>query len=69
MFGARNFITVMAGLGLFDNKAILQEYNFLSGKYIDFANQSFNNIVNDLNSTQYISHKQFLKEIREGGKS
>ena len=67
MFGARNFITVMAGLGLFNKEAILQEYNFLSSKYIDYANESFNNIVNDLNSTQYISHKQFLKQIRESG--
>ena len=67
MFGARNFITVMAGLGLFDKEAILQEYNFLSNKYIEYTNQSFHNIVNDLNSRQYISHKEFLKQIRESG--
>ncbi len=64
LFGPRNFLLVMAGLDLFDKSAILKEYNFLSDSLKQEANNLFKNIIIDLNSEKFISHKEILTKIR-----
>jgi len=65
MFSADNFIVVMAGLNLFNNNAILQEYNSLSNQIKNIAEQTLNNIIFQENTKKLIEHKKILQIIRE----
>jgi tryptophan halogenase len=65
MFNPANYIVVMAGLNLFDKKKILQEYNLLSDKYKDFANQTIGQHFYDKNSIKFMEHKKLIQIIRE----
>jgi tryptophan halogenase len=64
MFSEANFITVLAGLNLFNRDAIFQEYNFLQ----DYLKNDANNIVlqslHDENISKYFEHKEIIKIIR-----
>lgn len=65
MFSESNFIVVLAGLNLFDTKAISKEYDFLSNNLKKYSA----NLIEDikiLNSKEYLlTHKEIIKEIRE----
>lgn len=65
MFSAHNFIVVMSGLDLFDNDAILQEYNMLSDQIKGVAEQTLARIIFDENTRKLIEHKKILQIIRE----
>jgi hypothetical protein len=65
MFGSQNFITVMAGLNLFDKDAILKEYSFLSENIQNYSNSIINQEINTENETKNITHKEILKIIRD----
>ena len=65
MFWQSNFITVMSGLNLFNKKAILNEYGFLSDNVKNYAINTVNQEINIENSTKYITHKEILKIIRD----
>jgi hypothetical protein len=65
MFGPSNFITVMAGLNLFNKEAILKEYNFLSDNIKNYGNILIAQQISDQNATKYITHKEILKIIRD----
>jgi len=64
MFGPNNFITVMAGLDLFNKSAILDEYNFLSKNLKNITEYILFKITESENSENYLTHKQILKIIR-----
>ena len=65
MFGPANFITVMHGLNLFDNEAILKEYEFLSNNNKNISSDMINQAKNEDNFFKFIKHKDIIKIIRE----
>jgi len=65
MFREPNFIMVMAGLNLFNRKAILQEYNFLSDYLKTHTSNFFIKYLNEEKQFKNINHKEILKIIRE----
>lgn len=65
MFSAHNFIVVMAGLDLFDNEAILQEYNHHNQQLKNISDQTINSILFDENTRKFITHKRALEIIKE----
>lgn len=65
MFSAHNFIVVMANLNLFDNNAILQEYNSLSDQVKHMAEHTISSIIIDENTKKLIEHKKILQIIRD----
>ena len=64
MFGPNNFITVMAGLNLFNKDAILKEYNFLSDNLKDLTEKIVSTIIHKENQDIYMTHKEILTKIR-----
>jgi hypothetical protein len=64
MFLPLNFVVVMAGLNLFDNDAILNEYQFLSKNIKNNAEIMINSAVFQDQSKQYLNHKEIIKIIR-----
>jgi tryptophan halogenase len=65
MFSAHNFIVVMANLNLFDNNAILQEYNSLNDQVKHMAEHTISSIIIDENTKKLIEHKKILQIIRD----
>jgi hypothetical protein len=65
IFGPSNFISVMAGLNLFNKEAILKEYSFLSDSLKNYTNITINQLSDYENTTSYITHKEMLKNIRD----
>jgi tryptophan halogenase len=65
MFSSSNFIVVMAGLNLFDNDAILKEYEFLSPNIKNDAEITINSVTLEEKFRQYLNHKEIIKVIRE----
>lgn len=65
MFSSQNFITVMAGLNLFDTNAIMQEYNFLSDDLKNHATSTINSARFEENTQKLIEHKKIIQIIRE----
>jgi len=65
MFSAHNFIVVMANLNLFDNNAILQEYNSLNDQVKHMAEHTISSMIFDENTKKLIEHKKILQIIRE----
>jgi tryptophan halogenase len=65
MFRESNFIMVMAGLNLFNRKAILQEYNFLSDYLKNHTSDFIIKYLNEEKQLKNINHKEILKIIRE----
>lgn len=64
LFGARNYIMVMAGLNLFNNKAIGQEYSFLANNLKNNTELQIKKIIDNENNTSFITHKQAIEIIR-----
>lgn len=64
MFGPNNFITVMAGLNLFNKDAILKEYNFLSKNLKTLTEDLILKITELENKEIYMTHKEILTFIR-----
>ena len=67
MFSAHNFIVVMAGLELFDNKAISQEYNFLADYIKNSSSQTVNSLIFEESLKKLIDHKKIIQIIRDIG--
>ena len=65
MFGTSNFITVMAGLNLFNKEAIQKEYNFLSDDLKNYTNTTIDQEIYNENIIKYKTHKEILKIIRD----
>ena len=65
MFSAHNFIVVMTGLELFDNKAILQEYSALSDQIKNATDQTVNGLFFEENIKKLIEHKKILQIIKD----
>ena len=65
MFGPSNFITVMAGLNLFNKEAIQKEYNFLSDDLKNYTNTTIDQEIYNENIIKYKTHKEILKIIRD----
>jgi tryptophan halogenase len=65
MFSSHNFITVMAGLNLFDTSAIMQEYNFLSDDLKIHADHTINSVRFEENTKKLIEHKKIIQIIRD----
>jgi tryptophan halogenase len=65
MFSAHNFIVVMSGLNLFDNDAILQEYDVLSDQTKRVAEQTLAQLIFDEDTIKLIEHKRILEIIKE----
>lgn len=64
MFKAANYITVMAGLDLFDCNAIRNEYE-MNNDYI--KKDAVEIITNEMKATEensYVTHKQFIEYVR-----
>ena len=64
MFGPANFILILAGLNLFNKKAIFQEYNFLNSNFKTITDNIINQISYNDNLEKYIKHKEIIKIIR-----
>ena len=64
MFSHANYITVMAGLNLFDKNAILKEYQFLSENIRNNAEITVNSLVYEEHLKQFLNHKEILRIIR-----
>jgi len=64
MFRSPSFILVMAGLNLFDNKKILNEYNFLSNNLKNITNLTINEQLNIDMTYKTITHKKIIEKIR-----
>ena len=67
LFGAQNFIVVMAGLNLFDNDAILQEYNFLADHTRHHAERTIASVIFEEEIKKLVEHKKIIQIIREIG--
>ena len=67
MFNAPNFTLVMAGLGLFDNDAILKEYNFSGQGIKDNADIIINSMIFVEEEKSYLNHKEVIRIIRDIG--
>jgi hypothetical protein len=67
LFSSSNFIVVMAGLDLFNNDAILKEYQFLSKNIKNNAEVMINSMIFQDQAKQYLNHKEIIKIIREIG--
>jgi len=67
LFSPSNFIVVMAGLDLFNNDAILKEYQFLSKNIKNNAEVMINSMIFQDQAKQYLNHKEIIKIIREIG--
>lgn len=67
LFGPLNYAVVMAKLGLFDENAIKNEYDFLSNNIKNVSNNIINNALHNELSREYASHKDILKSIRGEG--
>jgi tryptophan 6-halogenase len=65
MFSAANFAVVMAGLNLFDNDAILQEYNFLSDNLKRYTENITASAWLENEVTKSIEHKKIIQIIRD----
>ena len=65
MFRSANFINIMVGLNLFDNKLISQEYNFLANNLKNSADFIINDTIRFENTEKFITHKEMLKIIRD----
>jgi len=65
LFGAANFIVVMAKLNLFNKDAITKEYNFLNNGLRNFSVNTINQISYSENIQKYINHKKMIEIIRE----
>ena len=65
MFSSSNFIVVMAGLDLFDNDAILKEYESLSKNIRSDAEITIHSVMLEEKFKQYLDHKEIIKIIRE----
>ena len=65
MFSASNFLVVMAGLDLFDNKAILQEYNALCDQIKNVTEQTLNGLFFEENIKKLVEHKKILQIIKD----
>jgi len=64
MFGPQNFIVVMHGLNLFNEKAILQEYNSFPNYLKEFANKTIDQNLNNDKITKHLDHKSIIKILR-----
>ena len=64
MFSHANYITVMAGLNLFDKNAILKEYQFLSENIRNSAEITVNSLVYEEHLKKFLNHKEILRIIR-----
>jgi hypothetical protein len=65
MFTETNFIVVMAGLKLFDKKAIFKEYNFLSNNLKNYTSSLIQNTKNIDAITETLTHKEIINIIRK----
>ena len=65
MFWGSNFITVMANLNLFDNNAILKEYELSLDINKKIATNIIDQQIIEEHTTKYITHKEMLKIIRD----
>jgi tryptophan halogenase len=67
MFSQANYITVMAGLNLFDNDAISKEYQYLSKNITNNAEITVNSLLYEEQLEQFLDHKEIIRIIRNIG--
>lgn len=65
MFSSPNFAVVMAGLNLFDNDAILQEYNFSSNNLKGYTENIANSVWLEDQVRKSMDHKKIIQIIRD----
>jgi tryptophan halogenase len=65
LFKENNFTMVLHGLGLFNTGSIKKEYNALESSLHDHANKLLTNIRHYEKTMPSISHKEYIKKIRE----
>ena len=65
MFSSQNFAVVMAGLNLFDNDAILQEYNFSSDSLKRYTESITTTVWLEDQVKKSMDHKKIIEIIRD----
>ena len=68
LFREPNFILVLAGLGLFDKKSILKEYNALPDNLKKYSENLIKEQLDSDKKTEKINHKELLAIIRNSNK-
>jgi hypothetical protein len=68
LFREPNFILVLAGLGLFDKKSILKEYNTLPDNLKKYSESLIKEQIDYDKKTEKINHKKLLAIIRNSNK-
>jgi tryptophan halogenase len=65
LFKENNFTMVLHGLGLFNTSSIKKEYNALESSLHNHANKLLTNIRHYENTMPSITHKEYIRKIRE----
>lgn len=65
LFKENNFTMVLHGLGLFNTASVKKEYDALESSLHSHANKLLANIRHYENTMQAITHKEYIKKIRE----